>query len=135
MAKKDMRERMYTNVEKAREKVRVEVILDPKGRKVGSVIHRWTYPVTGGVCHTSVKLVNADDYNLDPVVYYAEAGGGGYDKAAHNVCWAFLDRQPQIEAITGCPYPEDPEGGLSCYFANHWRLYLEGAGYRVIEAL
>lgn len=135
MAKKDMKDKAHSNIDKAREKVQAAVILDPKGRKVGSVVHRWTYPATGGVCHTSFKLMSADNYDLDPVVYYAEAGGGGYDKAAHNLCWIFLDRQPQIEAITGCPYPNDPEGGLSCYLSNYWQKYLEGAGYRVIEAL
>jgi hypothetical protein len=135
MAKKAMNERAFDNIQKAREKVQAAVILDPAGRKVGSVVHRWTYPTMGAVCHTSFKLGCADDYNIDPVIYYTEAGGGGYDKAAHNMAWVFLDRQPQIEALTGRPYPKDPEGGLSCYLANHWDRYLEDAGYRVIEAL
>ena len=132
---KDAKTRAHNNVDKAREKVQVAVILDPIGVKVGSVVHRWTYPATGGVCHTSFKLMSNSNYDLDPVVHYSESGGCGYDKAANNLCWIFLDRQPQIEAITGCPYPKDPEGGLSCYLANHWRQYLEGAGYRVIDAL
>lgn len=135
MAKKDMKDRAHGNIDKAREKVQAAVILDPNGKKVGSVIHRWTYPTTGAVCHSSFKLMSADNYDLDPVVHYSESGGCGYDKAANNLCWVFLDKQPQIEAITGRPYPKDPDGGLTCYLANHWRSYLEDAGYRVIDAL
>ena len=134
MAKKAMNERAFDNIQKAREKVQAAIILDPAGRQVGSVVHRWTHPTTGAICHTSFKLVDLDHGN-DPVVYYAEAGGGGYDKAAHNMAWIFLDRQPEIEAITCRPYPKDPEGGLSCYLANSWQAYFRSAGYRVIEAL
>lgn len=134
MAKKSNKERAFDNVNKAREKVQALVIIDPAGKKVGGVIHRWTYPAMGAVCHTTFRLGSMDP-DKDPVVMYEEAGGGGYDKAAHNVCWIMMDQQTRVEDITGRPYPKDPDGGLTCYLANHWKQYLEEAGYHVIEAL
>ena len=134
MARKSNKERAFDNIQKASEKVQALVILDPNGKKVGGVIHRWTNAAMGAVCHTTFRLGSMDP-DKDPVIMYEEAGGGGYDKAAHNVCWIMMDRQAEIEAITGRPYPKDPDGGLTCYLANYWQKYLEGAGYTVIEAL
>ena len=133
-ARKSNRERAFDNIQKAREKVQASIILDPNGKKVGGVVHRWTNATMGAVCHTTFRLGSMDP-DKDPVVMYETSGGGGYDKAAHNVCWIMMDQQTAIEALTGRPYPKDPEGGLTCYLANYWHKYLAEAGYTVIEAL
>lgn len=133
-ARKSNKERAFDNIQKAREKVQAIVILDPNGKKVGGVIHRWTNAAMGAVCHTTFRLGSMDP-NKDTVVMYEEAGGGGYDKAAHCMCWILMDQQEKVEAITNRPYPKDPDGGLTCYLANHWKQYLTEAGYTVIEAL
>ena len=74
MAKKSNKERAFDNVNKAREKVQVLVIIDPTGKKVGGVIHRWTNAPMGAVCHTTFRLGSMDP-DKDPVIFYEESGG------------------------------------------------------------
>ena len=74
MAKKSNRERAFDNIQKAREKVQALVILDPNGKKVGGVVHRWTNATMGAVCHTTFRLGSMDP-DKDPVIMYRKAAG------------------------------------------------------------
>lgn len=128
-----LHEKVYRNIDLARTKLSVDIIMKD-GQKVGRVIHRLVDNPAGTRWHTSVILGGwIHQVPTDPVYGYYVSGGSGYNKAAHNMCYFFVENREQIEALTGVPYPEDPD--LYTYFANYWRDYLKKAGYTIIYAL
>lgn len=129
-------EKVYHNIDLARNKVEVEVIVDKNYRRIGKVVHRWVDNPEGARCHTSVIMSGYMNQNpSDPIYGYYVSGGYGYDKKAHNISYYFVENREQIETLTGLPYPKDPEPDLYTYFANYWKNYLKDAGYTVILAL
>ena len=125
-----IREKCFNNQDKANESVNVYLIMK-NGETHGKIIARWTSPRTGSVCHTSLMMYRMD-YDREPIAWFKEAGGYGYDKFAQTMKIIMRENRDALEAY-GCRYTE--ADGVEIDLFNRWQNVFEHGGYTVLQAL